>query len=427
MGGDNGGDEHDGRDNDIVLFGTVIATVLFLRNRLADSNTRLSCRTSDVGEDDLHDDRPLARVRDKIGDKLFVRKQRKKKRELKEAFEFADMSRKRKDKMATYKGSENERVKWDDANTRVLVEMCVAVMKAAKRVPGSRIPKLEWEELVVQFNAKTGLSYQKKSLKSKWDLLRKDWTLWAKMTARDTDIGWNDSKQTIDASDEWWEERIKENKEYAKFYKHGFKHKADLEFCFTGAYASGSAQLAPSSGYIPTPKYSVGEGTQNTQPEDGLGTGFGEDGYVPEPCNPCTDPPNVVNLGESPERVIEADDISSASSPTKGVPVTPSHTSGSMRKGSFEGSVNRSSSKKRTVTRSDEHETMVNTTTLAMDILRNMRRDGSISDDLYLFAAELFEDDHAKEIFINCEPDLRLLYLERKYSQNMNKTDLGGL
>ncbi|KAF5725864.1 hypothetical protein HS088_TW23G00594 [Tripterygium wilfordii] len=130
-------------------------------------------------------------------------------RELKEAFEFADMSRKRKDKMATYKGSENERVKWDDANTRVLVEMCVAVMKAAKRVPGSRIPKLEWEELVVQFNAKTGLSYQKKSLKSKWDLLRKDWTLWAKMTARDTDIGWNDSKQTIDASDEWWEERIK--------------------------------------------------------------------------------------------------------------------------------------------------------------------------------------------------------------------------
>ncbi|XP_038715530.1 L10-interacting MYB domain-containing protein-like [Tripterygium wilfordii] len=179
-------------------------------------------------------------------------------------------------------------------------------MKSAKRVPGTRIPKLEWEELVVQFNAKTGLKYPKQSLKNKWDLLRKDWTLWVKMTAKDTGIRWNALTQTVTASDEWWEEKIKENKEYAKFRKHGFKHKADLEFCFTGTYATGSSTLAPSSGYIPPPKYSATEGNQNTQSQNDLETWFGE-GYVLEPPNTCSDPPNEVNLGESPVRATEDD------------------------------------------------------------------------------------------------------------------------
>ncbi|XP_038678358.1 L10-interacting MYB domain-containing protein-like [Tripterygium wilfordii] len=254
--------------------------------------------------------------------------------------------------MASYEGSHNERIKWDDSNTRVLVEICVAVMKAAKRVPGSRIPKLEWEELVVQFNAKTGHNYQKQSLKNKWDLLRKDWTLWVKMTTQDTGVGWDAVTGTINASDEWWEEKIKENKEYAKFRKHGFKNKADLELCFTRTYATGSARLAPSSGYIPTPKYHCSDGNQSTQPDNDLDTWFGE-GYVPELPNtskdspyPYTDPSNEVHLGESLEKVIKDDDISSASSPSKGVPVTPSHTLGSLGNRSFEGSVSKNSSKK---------------------------------------------------------------------------------
>ncbi|KAF5734459.1 hypothetical protein HS088_TW16G00908 [Tripterygium wilfordii] len=246
---------------------------------------------------------------------------------------------------------------------------------------------------------------------------------------------------------------IWENKEYAKFRKHAFKHKADLEFCFTGTYATGSARLAPSSGYIPPPKYPVSEGTQYTQHENGLETWFGG-GYVPEPPNPCTDPPNVFNLGESPQRVIEDDDISSASSRNKGVPVTLSHTSESLGKRSFEGSVNRSSSKKQSVTRADEHDTMlrlvkavethvsvsnsvaptrsgnVNNTTVAMEILSQMRREQPISNDIILFAADLFADNRAKaDMFCSLDPDLRLPYLEKKYQQSTNmggnrKTDM---
>ncbi|XP_038708893.1 uncharacterized protein LOC120003843 [Tripterygium wilfordii] len=147
------------------------------------------------------------------------------------------------------------------------------------------------------------------------------------------------------------------------------------------------------------------------------------------------------------------DDIFSASSSTEAHPMTPSHTSRSLGKRSLEGSVNRSSSKKQTMTRVDEHDIMMRlfnvvetlaavrdappptatavevktTTHVAFKILKKMRKELGISNDLYLFAADLFADNYVKECFIECEEDLRLAYLERKYAQHLTKTDMSGV
>ncbi|XP_038713567.1 uncharacterized protein LOC120007424 isoform X1 [Tripterygium wilfordii] len=57
----------------------------------------------------------------------------------------------------------------------------------------------------------------------------------------------------------------KENKEYVKFRKHGFKFKQELEFCFAGTYAIGAYRMTPSSGVIPSSHTSGGFENQNQE------------------------------------------------------------------------------------------------------------------------------------------------------------------
>ncbi|XP_038713576.1 uncharacterized protein LOC120007424 isoform X2 [Tripterygium wilfordii] len=85
------------------------------------------------------------------------------------------------------------------------------------------------------------------------------------MMAKDTGTGWIAELGTVDASNEWWDERIKENKEYVKFRKHGFKFKQELEFCFAGTYAIGAYRMTPSSGVIPSSHTSGGFENQNQE------------------------------------------------------------------------------------------------------------------------------------------------------------------
>ncbi|XP_038712084.1 uncharacterized protein LOC120006209 isoform X1 [Tripterygium wilfordii] len=347
-----------------------------------------------------------------------------------------EMSRKGKAIMTPNEGSENDKVKWDEEKTRSLIDICVEIMKAAKRVPGTRIPKLEWEDVAIEFNNRTGFNYHKGSLKNKWDMLRKKWTLWTNMVGKDAGLRWDSVRENVDATDEWWDKKIKEDKDHARFRKHGFKNKADLEFCFTGSYATGSSPQAPSSGVVPI---------QKTQLGDGVGTWFGDDACIPEQTN------SVVNL-EATRNTVNfegtVDEISSPSSPRKDVPCTPSQASRSSGKRSFEGSAKRSK-KKPSVNSVDEHEAIARLVTavetqvafntksqssaskergeVAMDILKDMKRENPISNKLYFFAMDLFADNHARDMFIACEPELRLAYLEHKFFQSASGRQLGDL
>ncbi|XP_073146717.1 uncharacterized protein [Henckelia pumila] len=47
--------------------------------------------------------------------------------------------------------------------------------------------------------------------------MKKDWLLFKKLMHMETGIGWNPTNDSLDASNEWWERKLKENKDYVKF------------------------------------------------------------------------------------------------------------------------------------------------------------------------------------------------------------------
>ncbi|XP_038707207.1 uncharacterized protein LOC120002511 [Tripterygium wilfordii] len=197
------------------------------------------------------------------------------------------------------------------------------------------------------------------------------------MMAKDTSTGWNAKLGTVDASNEWWEEKIKmysctvENKEYAKFHKHGFKFKQELEFCFVGTYATGGYRM-------------------NHEDSDGFDTWLDDDSYVPEP--PFYTPPRVQS-------------------------VTPTHATGSLGKRSSHMSGCKIS-KKRATTKDDTMNELVQAVQsvagklnspshdssmgygrgqsqygIATAILKKMLHDQHMSTELYLFAVDLLRDN----------------------------------
>nr|KAJ0206204.1 hypothetical protein LSAT_V11C500252860 [Lactuca sativa] len=54
-------------------------------------------------------------------------------------------------------------------------------------------------------------------MKNKWDIMRKEFKYYDCLTRLETGISTDPVKNTISASKEWWDEKIKEDKEYAKF------------------------------------------------------------------------------------------------------------------------------------------------------------------------------------------------------------------
>ncbi|KAK8936163.1 hypothetical protein KSP39_PZI013768 [Platanthera zijinensis] len=44
--------------------------------------------------------------------------------------------------------------------------------------------------------------------KNKWDQLKKDWKLWKELKHGATGLGWDSTRRTVDASDDWWKERL---------------------------------------------------------------------------------------------------------------------------------------------------------------------------------------------------------------------------
>ncbi|CAI9293060.1 unnamed protein product [Lactuca saligna] len=58
-------------------------------------------------------------------------------------------------------------------------------------------------------------SLEKKQLTNKWENMKKEWKLYDRLMRLETGLG--GTRSLVDASPEWWEEKIKENKDYAKF------------------------------------------------------------------------------------------------------------------------------------------------------------------------------------------------------------------
>ncbi|KAK3221512.1 hypothetical protein Dsin_008537 [Dipteronia sinensis] len=121
---------------------------------------------------------------------------------------------------------------WNDQASEVFIRICVDETLAGNR-PNGHFNKVGWKSIINKFAAMTGRNYTYKQFKNKWDSLKKDWQIWTNLTGKETGLGWDPIKQTIDASDEWCTKKLK------------------LDILFKHVAATGDGAWAPSSGFVP--------------------------------------------------------------------------------------------------------------------------------------------------------------------------------
>ncbi|RVX11459.1 L10-interacting MYB domain-containing protein [Vitis vinifera] len=138
---------------------------------------------------------------------------------------------------------------WDDITMDAFIKVCVTETLAGNR-PNSDFNKLGWKNVIKAFNNLTGRNYQYRQLKNKWSSLKKDWQLWNTLIGKETGLGWDPMRQTINASNEWWDKKLKENPEAIKFKTKGLKNVEQLDILFKDIIATGEGAWAPSQGFV---------------------------------------------------------------------------------------------------------------------------------------------------------------------------------
>ena len=109
--------------------------------------------------------------------------------------------------MTSNRSEKTLKADWNERNTEVFIKICVEEVRAGNR-PNTHFNKKGWANVTDKFFKQTGLSYKYKQFKNKWDLLKKEWTLWVKLVGKETGLGWDPIKKTIVAADDWWEAKI---------------------------------------------------------------------------------------------------------------------------------------------------------------------------------------------------------------------------
>ncbi|XP_045828372.1 L10-interacting MYB domain-containing protein-like [Trifolium pratense] len=145
----------------------------------------------------------------------------------------------------------------DPIATEHFLKACFDQVTKGERI-GTSFTKKGWKDIVSQFNALTGRKYDKLKLKNRYDNLRKEWRVRDKLFGKVTRLGWNSEKNTVDAPDAWWENKVLicENPLYGKFRDNGFPFAHELTTLVKDVVANGEFSFAPSSGILPPNEYS---------------------------------------------------------------------------------------------------------------------------------------------------------------------------
>ncbi|GKC17017.1 L10-interacting MYB domain-containing protein-like protein [Tanacetum coccineum] len=105
---------------------------------------------------------------------------------------------------------------WDTSTHITFVELCLEEVRNGNR-PGSHFNKIGWANLENKLKARTGKVFCKQQLKNHWDTMKKDWKLYDRLMRIESGLGWDPVRKTIDATSEWWDEKIEADPELAKF------------------------------------------------------------------------------------------------------------------------------------------------------------------------------------------------------------------
>ncbi|XP_059310008.1 L10-interacting MYB domain-containing protein-like [Lycium ferocissimum] len=107
--------------------------------------------------------------------------------------------------------------KWDNDASIKFIDLCENEIRQGRR-PHTHLNRDGWNNVVEEFNKDMRRNYDKKQMKNHWDNMKKDWILFKKLMRGETGLGWDATKNTIIADDDWWERKIKDDR-YNKFRK----------------------------------------------------------------------------------------------------------------------------------------------------------------------------------------------------------------
>lgn len=65
-----------------------------------------------------------------------------------------------------------------------------------------------YKNIAVKYMQRTGLRHSRTQFKNRWDLLKGLYSFWLSLL-KDTGLGWDDTKGTVDATDDYWKKVTK--------------------------------------------------------------------------------------------------------------------------------------------------------------------------------------------------------------------------
>uniref|UniRef100_J3LD71 Myb/SANT-like domain-containing protein n=1 Tax=Oryza brachyantha TaxID=4533 RepID=J3LD71_ORYBR len=103
---------------------------------------------------------------------------------------------------------EFDKADWSTTNNRIFCELCIEQIEAGNR-PIGIMKNIAYQNIAVKYLQKTGLRHSKVQLKKRWDILKGMYSFWLSLL-KDTGLGWDSTKGTVAASDDYWKKVTKD-------------------------------------------------------------------------------------------------------------------------------------------------------------------------------------------------------------------------
>ncbi|XP_038678751.1 uncharacterized protein LOC119980210 [Tripterygium wilfordii] len=145
------------------------------------------------------------------------------------------MSRKGKDIVVD---AGDAKFKWDNKNMKLFLDMLTVWKK-------KNVGLLKWEPISEEFKKVSGFTCTPLKLKTKHDNMKQNWQLFNRLKNSETGLRFNDETGKVEASDEWWDARIKENINLKKFHSTGLPLREEQNKLWGGATATGDECISP--------------------------------------------------------------------------------------------------------------------------------------------------------------------------------------
>uniref|UniRef100_I1QHH8 Myb/SANT-like domain-containing protein n=1 Tax=Oryza glaberrima TaxID=4538 RepID=I1QHH8_ORYGL len=122
------------------------------------------------------------------------------------------------------------RAYWDKALKKIFLDLCIAE-KIKRNYNKKGLTNIGWQNLYRNFREQTGKNFDSKQLQNKFSTMKRQYKLW-KSLKNMSGGGWDNNSGTIRCDDDWWEDRIEENRDAGQFHGKPLEHEDELTTLF---------------------------------------------------------------------------------------------------------------------------------------------------------------------------------------------------